>query len=122
LLTRLSDPKQRSALREEVEQGGDPHQPSKIALIGWESVRLSAIGAASLKHLEGRSIAEGSKIEGLAPFDLMARLIEEDGGQTGIVLFQLDEGDLRAACTHRLHLACSDALPRPGTRPHPRGF
>jgi N-acyl-D-amino-acid deacylase len=122
LLARLRDPAQREGLRLGVEHGEDPHHPSKIALIGWESVRLSAVGADALKHLEGRSIAEAANIEGVAPFDLMARLIEEDGGQTGVILFQLDEGDLRAACTHRLHLACSDALPRPGTRPHPRGF
>lgn len=32
------------------------------------------------------------------------------------------DGDLDAACTHGLHLACSDGLPRIGTRPHPRGF
>jgi N-acyl-D-amino-acid deacylase len=67
-------------------------------------------------------MADGAAAEGIAPFELMVRLIIEDGGQTGIVLFQLDEGDLHAACTHRLHLACSDGLPRIGTRPHPRGF
>jgi N-acyl-D-amino-acid deacylase len=122
LLARLHDPEQRKALEREVEHGADPHNPSKIALIGWDSVRLSAIGAAALKPLEGLSIAAAAAREGVSPFDLTARLIEEDNGQTGVVLFQLDPADLRAACTHRLHLACSDALPRPGTRPHPRGY
>jgi len=37
-------------------------------------------------------------------------------------MFQLDGGDLRAALTHRLHMLCSDGLPREGGRPHPRGF
>jgi N-acyl-D-amino-acid deacylase len=37
-------------------------------------------------------------------------------------MFQLDEGDLRAACTHPLHMVGSDSLPRPGTKPHPRAF
>jgi N-acyl-D-amino-acid deacylase len=37
-------------------------------------------------------------------------------------MFQLDENDLRAALTHRLHMLCSDGLPREGGRPHPRGF
>ena len=122
LLALLADPAQRKALEHEVEQGADPHNPSKVALIGWENVRLSAIGAPSLNHLEGLSVAAAAEREGVSPFDLTARLIDEDNGQTGVVLFQLDSGDLRAACTHRLHLACSDALPRPGTRPHPRGF
>lgn len=123
LAARLADPDYRAGLRRWVEEGGsDPHLQSKVSLIGWENVRLSAIGAAGLKHLEGRSIAAASEAENLEPFELMVRLILEDGGETGIVLFQLDETDLHAACTHRLHLACSDGLPRAGTRPHPRGF
>ena len=52
----------------------------------------------------------------------MVRCIEEDAGQTAIVMFQLDENDLRAACTHRLHMFGSDGLPRPGTKPHPRAY
>lgn len=123
LAARLSDPDYRRKLRRWVEEGGsDPHLQSKVSLIGWENVRLSAIKAAGLKHLEGRSMKDAAAAEKMEPFDLMARFILEDGGETGIVLFQLDEGDLHAACTHRLHLACSDGLPRKGTRPHPRGF
>lgn len=60
--------------------------------------------------------------EACAPFDLLVRFVEEDDGQTGIILFQLDENDLQAACCHRLHMVGSDGLPRPGTKPHPRAF
>ncbi len=123
LLARLYDPEARAALRRWVEEGGDdPHIQSKVSLIGWENVLLSAIATASLKHLEGRNLAQAAADTQLEPFDLMARLIEEDRGQTGIVLFQLDEEDLRCACTHRLHMFGSDGLPRPGTKPHPRAF
>lgn len=123
LVERLADATYRSDLRRWIEEGGnDPHRQSKVSLIGWENVRLSAIGTSALKHLEGRSLADAAAAEGSTPFDLMVRLIVEDQGETGIVLFQLDEGDLHAACIHRLHLACSDGLPRIGTRPHPRGF
>lgn len=123
LRARLADPATRAALRKWVEEGsGDPHRESKISLIGYENVRLSAIATPALKPQEGKSLAEAAQALGLAPFDAMTRLIEEDQGQTGIVLFQLDEADLRAACCHRLHHACSDGLPRQGTRPHPRGF
>lgn len=123
LVGRLADPAYREALRRWVEDGGsDPHLQSKVSLIGWDNVRLSAIGSPALKHLEGRSIADAASAERVQPFELLVRLIVEDGGETGIVLFQLDETDLHAACTHRLHLACSDGLPRIGTRPHPRGY
>jgi N-acyl-D-amino-acid deacylase len=123
LLARLRDPTARATLRRWVEEGGDDaHIQSKVSLIGWENVQLSAIASPSLKHLEGRNLAQAAVDMRLEPFDLMARLIEEDRGQTGIVLFQLDEADLRCACTHRLHMFGSDGLPRPGTKPHPRAF
>ena len=123
LLGRLRDPEARSALRRWVEEGGDdPHIQSKISLIGWENVLLSAITHPALKALEGRNMVEAASDMRLEPFDLMVRLIEDDRGQTGVVLFQLDEEDLRCACTHRLHMFGSDGLPRPGTKPHPRAF
>jgi N-acyl-D-amino-acid deacylase len=59
---------------------------------------------------------------GTTPFDLLVRFVEEDDGQTGIILFQLDEDDLHAACCNRLFMAGSDGLPRPGSKPHPRAF
>jgi N-acyl-D-amino-acid deacylase len=52
----------------------------------------------------------------------MVRCIEEDDGQTIIIMFQLDEADLRAAFTHCLHMVGSDGIPRPGTKPHPRTY
>lgn len=123
LRRRLADPAQRMVLRRWVNQGG-PEFPgqSKVSLIGWENVRLSAVRLESLKHLEGLDMkAAAARLE-IEPFDLMLRLIEEDDGQTGIILFQLSEEDLHAACCNRLFMAGSDGLPRPGSKPHPRAF
>jgi N-acyl-D-aspartate/D-glutamate deacylase len=106
-----------------VENGSEAFAgQSKVFLIGWENVRLSAIGVDALRHLEGTDMRAAAEALDIAPFALMLRLIEEDGGQTGIILFQLDENDLHAACCHRLHMTGSDGLPRPGSRPHPRAF
>ena len=124
LRTRLADPAESARLRRWVEQGPeDPAAPqSKISLIGWGNVLISAVGAPALKSCEGQRLDVAAAAAGLAPFDLLRRFVEEDGGQTGIVMFQLGEDDLRAACTHSLHMFCSDGLPRPGTRPHPRAW
>lgn len=124
LLVRLRDPEKREVLRRIVEQGDpDPDAPqSKVALIGWENVRISGTGSPGLKHLEGKSFTEAAQAEGVSPFDLMVRCIEQDAGQTTIVMFQLNEDDLHAAFTHRLHMVGSDGLPRPGTKPHPRAY
>lgn len=124
LRAQLRDPQGREALRRAVEEGGpDPSAAqSKIVLIGWNNVRISGTGNPDLKRFEGKSMEDAAAEEGITPFDLMVRCIEEDAGQTAIVMFQLDEGDLCAACTHRLHMVGSDGLPRPGTKPHPRAF
>lgn len=123
LMARLADPAERAVIRNWVENGGGAFPgESKVNLIGWENVRLSAVGAADLKHLEGSDMVEASSKLGIAPFDLMLRLIDEDAGQTGIILFQLDDADLHAACCSRLYMAGSDGLPRPGSKPHPRAF
>lgn len=124
LQAQLRDPERREALRRLVEEGSpDPHAAqSKIVLIGWGNVRISGTSNPALKRFEGKSMDVAAAEEGIAPFDLMARFIEEDAGQTAIVMFQLDEGDLHAACTHHLHMVGSDSLPRPGTKPHPRAY
>jgi N-acyl-D-amino-acid deacylase len=72
--------------------------------------------------LEGMRMDAAAASLGIAPFDLLVRFVDEDEGQTAIVMFQLSEDDLRAACCHPLHMVGSDGLPRPGTRPHPRAF
>ena len=123
LRARLADPVARAELRRWVEHGSaDGHLQSKIALIGWGNVLISGVGNPRLKSLEGQRMDAAAGGLGLDPFDLLARLVEEDDGQTAIVMFQLDDGDLQAACCHRLHMVGSDGLPRPGTRPHPRAF
>ena len=123
LLARLDDPIGGAALRRWVEDGGDDsHTQSKVSLIGWSNVRLCAIGSPALKRFEGRSMTDAARTLGVAPFDLLVRLVREDGGRTGIILFQLDEADVRCACAHRLHIFGSDGLPRANAKPHPRAF
>jgi N-acyl-D-amino-acid deacylase len=123
LRARLADPAARDELRRWVEEGsGDAHVQSKIALIGWGNVLISGVEQHSLKGLEGQRMDAAAAALGIEPFDLLTKLVEEDEGRTAIVMFQLDESDLQAACCHRLHMVGSDGLPRPGTRPHPRAF
>jgi N-acyl-D-amino-acid deacylase len=124
LLAQLHDPAGRERLRKAVEEGSDDPTAaqSKIVLIGWNNVRIAGTSNPNLKRFEGKSMDVAAAEEGITPFDLMVRCIEEDAGQTAIVMFQLDEGDLHAACTHRLHMFGSDGLPRPGTKPHPRAY
>jgi N-acyl-D-amino-acid deacylase len=124
LRERLRDKDRREELRLLVEEGDpDPHAAqSKVVLIGWNNVLISGTSNPDLKSLEGKTMVDAAQSLGTTPFELMARCIEEDDGQTAIIMFQLDEKDLHAACTHRLHMVGSDGLPRPGTKPHPRAY
>lgn len=123
LLERLRDPATCASLQNWVENGGDdPDMQSKISLIGWGNVQISAVGAPILKPLEGLRMDEAARQLGLSPFDLLVRFVEEDEGRTGIVMFQLSEEDVQCACAHPLHMAGSDGLPRPGAKVHPRAF
>ncbi|MCG7394169.1 D-aminoacylase [Microvirga sp. ACRRW] len=123
LKKRLRDPEIGPVLRRWVENGGPAfHGQSKLSLIGWENVRISGVNNPALKTLEGLDMRQAAERERIEPYDLLIRLVEEDEGQTGVILFQLDENDLHAACCHRLHMVGSDGLPRPGTKPHPRAF
>jgi N-acyl-D-amino-acid deacylase len=121
LMASLRNGDGREQLRQSIE---DPNAPwiSKVAMIGWGNVRISGTSNPALKAFEGLDMEQAAAREGTSPLDFMVRLILEDEGQTTIVMFQLDHADLRAACTHGLHMVGSDGLPRPGTKPHPRAF
>ncbi len=122
LIPRLSRGDFRERLRQYLEGPPTGAMPSKVSLIGWGNVRISGVSNPALKTLEGLDMVQAAAGLNIMPFDLLLRLILEDQGQTGIVMFQLDEKDLHAACTHRLHMVGSDGLPRPGTKPHPRAY
>lgn len=118
LCTKLGDVNEREKLRRAVEEAPD----AKVALIGWHNIRIAGVTNPALKSFEGQNMQAASASAGTTPFDLFCRLVREDAGQTAIIMFQLDEADLHAACTHSLHMVGSDGLPRPGTRPHPRAY
>jgi N-acyl-D-amino-acid deacylase len=124
LLAKLEEPQFRDVLRSALEGSCDDPRAaeSKVAMIGWANIRISGTSNPGLKHFEGMTMESAASQAGVTPFDLMVRFIVEDHGQTSIVMFQLDNADLRAACTHRLHMVGSDGLPRPGTKPHPRAY
>ncbi len=121
LLQKLRDPVQREEFRLRVENG-DPGNPSKVSLIGWANVQISATSVPELKAFEGLRMDKAAAQVGISPFDLFVRCVEEDEGRTGIIMFQLSEEDVRCACSHGLHMTGSDGLPRPGSKVHPRAF
>ena len=109
LLAQLRDPGGARRCAALVEEGSpDPNAPqSKVVLIGWGNVRISGTSNPGLKRFEGKSMDAAAAEDGITPFDLMVRCIEEDAGQTAIVMFQLDE-ERSCAPPARTGCTCSD--------------
>jgi N-acyl-D-amino-acid deacylase len=132
LLARLDDPAQYAAIQKLTELGPQPHSPSrshsqsswesKVALIGWDNVRIGSAVHPEIKQYEGRTIGEAARLSGLTPFEFTIHAIRMDQGRTNIIMFQLSEEDLKCVHQYPVQMVGSDSIPRRGGRPHPRMF
>jgi N-acyl-D-amino-acid deacylase len=117
MVARLGDPATRQRLRAELDQptGGQ----SLLDRVGWENIMVA--WSPGRRDAEGRRLSELGGVEGV-----FAVLLAEP--RASIVLFQLDEADLRQALAHPRVMIGSDgsALAPYGElgegRPHPRSY
>lgn len=130
LQARLANPGQYAAIQKLTELGPEPHShphshsswESKVALIGWENVRIGSAVHPEIKQYEGRTIGEAARLSGLTPFEFTIHAIRMDQGRTNIIMFQLSEEDLKCVHQYPVQMVGSDSIPRRGGRPHPRMF
>lgn len=137
LVARLKDPKQRAAIRKEMENT-NPTWESRYQSAGtWQNVQLASIGrtrggtndpVSPNRKYEGMRVAEAAKQAGKDPFDFVFDLLIEEGGSVGCVYFIIDEADLALAMKQPWVAVGSDgsALATEGPLragvPHPRNF
>ena len=128
LQTRLANPGQCAAIQKLTELGPEPHShphsswESKVALIGWDNVRIGSAVHPEIKQYEGKSIGEAARLAGLTPFEFTVHAIRMDQGRTNIIMFQLSDEDLKCVHQYPVQMVGSDSIPRRGGRPHPRMF
>ncbi|MBV9642925.1 MAG: D-aminoacylase [Verrucomicrobia bacterium] len=122
LLRRLAIGTERERIRQLTESGAETGWESKIALIGWDKVRIGSASHPELKRFEGKTFSEAANLSGLSPFEFTLHAIRLDAGKTNIIMFQLSEEDLRVVHQYRLQMVGSDSIPRHGGKPHPRMF
>ena len=121
---RLADPAVRARIRRELE--APVTGQSLLDRIGWENIMISY--APKRKDAEGKRVSEIAAARGLDPLDAALELIADEGGKTYMILFQLDEADLRRALAHPQVMIGSDgsALAPHGElgagKPHPRSY
>ncbi|HYE85680.1 MAG TPA: D-aminoacylase [Vicinamibacterales bacterium] len=137
LVSRLKDPKQRAAIRREMENT-NPSWESRYQSAGtWQNVQLASIGrtrggtndpVSPNRKYEGMRVAEAATLAGKDPFDFVFDLLIEEGGSVGCVYFIIDEADLALAMKQPWVAIGSDGSalaidgPLRAGVPHPRNF
>ena len=128
LLERLKSPEERRRIRNDMEKG-IPGWENIVATNGWENIRVSSVRTDENRFLEGKNFAEITRIkikldEYTALFDL---LLEEEGEAT-MLLFSMNEDDVRRVITHPSQMVGSDSWSvaphgiMSGGKPHPRFY
>jgi N-acyl-D-amino-acid deacylase len=124
MMGRLADPEEREALARDIE-GGIPGWENWIMGVGWEHIVLGECPAEP--GLEGLSLEEVFRKQGQndrrchALFDLLLHI----RGEATMMLFAMDEVDVRQALLSPLSVVVSDSwamAPRGGGKPHPRAY
>jgi N-acyl-D-amino-acid deacylase len=124
MLKRLAHADVRARIRQELE--APVTGQSLLDRIGWENVMVSS--CTRRPDAEGKRISELAASRGMDALDAALELIVAEGGKGSMILFQLDERDLRRALVHDAVMIGSDGsalAPAGGQaagKPHPRSY
>jgi len=124
MIKRLAEPGVRARIRRELE--APVSGESLLDRIGWENVMISY--CPRRKDAEGQRLSAIAAAQNLHPVDAAIELIVAEAGKAAMILFQLDEADLRRVLVHPRVMIGSDgsALAPTGElgvgKPHPRNY
>ncbi len=124
MIARLGDPAVRARIRRELE--APVTGQSLLDRVGWENVMVAS--CARRTDAEGKRLSELGAARGMDPLDAALELIVDEAGKAYMILFQLDERDLRRALAHPHVMIGSDgsSLAPYGAlgagKPHPRSY
>jgi N-acyl-D-aspartate/D-glutamate deacylase len=124
MLKRIEDATVRGRIRKEVE--APETGQGLLDRIGWDNIMIA--WCPKRQDAEGRRIAEIAAARRLDPLDAVFELLRDAEGVASMIMFQLDEADLRRALAHPHVMIGSDgsALATSGEmsagKPHPRSY
>ncbi len=120
-LSKLKDPSLEPQFRE--------HLLKREEILGsWDKVLISGVATEKNRRFEGKSILECMKLTGKDAFQFMRDLLIEERDQVGMVLFMMNEENLKKILSHPLvGVGCDSSVMAPygklsGGKPHPRGY
>jgi N-acyl-D-amino-acid deacylase len=128
LLERLGDAEDRERMRRDIEQGL-PGWENFASALGWENIMISYVRSEENKTAEGKNLVEVKEMRGEPDeFTALYKLLLEEEGAAGMVIFAMQEEDVRRIMKHPLHMVGTDASSVASTgpfamgKPHPRHF
>ena len=128
LLKRLADPAVRQRVKADMERTTSEWENQYAGAGGADGIMIASVLEASLKPLEGKTIAEIAKQQGKDPRDVVIDVVVADRANTACIIAIMDEADVRAALAHPLVSFGTDSgahatdgiLSKEGS--HPRGW
>jgi len=128
LLERLRDPKLRERMRRDIEKGL-PGWENFGGGVGWKNTYISQVKTDANRTAEGKNVSEIREMRGDPDeFTTVYKLLLEEDGAVGMIIFSQDEGDIRRIMQHPLHMVGTDSLSASPTgamsygKPHPRYY
>ncbi|RLI10540.1 aminoacylase [Candidatus Bathyarchaeota archaeon] len=128
LLERLGNEADRERMRRDIETGL-PGWENFAGALGWENIMVSYVRSEANKAAEGKNLVEIKEMRGDPDeFTALYRLLLEEEGAAGMVIFAMQEEDVRRIMRHHLQMVGTDASSVASTgpfalgKPHPRHF
>jgi N-acyl-D-amino-acid deacylase len=126
MLERLKDAGERKRIREDIERKKD--WDNIIRQSNWSRIRIASVNSDKNKALEGKTIEEIAQDRAKDPFDVVFDLLVEEEGDISMIVFEINEDDLRRVMRHPSTMIGSDGscLTPEGVlgrgKPHPRNY
>ncbi len=128
LLERLADSKQREQMRRDI-KNGLPNWENFAGELGWENVMVSSIKGEKNRKYEGKTMDVIAKeMKETDVFDALWKLLLAEDGTPGMIIFSMDEGDIKRIMASPYQMVGTDASsvcmagPFGLGKPHPRHF
>lgn len=115
----LRDESIKGRIRAEIERGRDDWE-SSIAASGWDSIMISGVKTEANQWVVGKRIPEIAAGWALDNYQAMVRLLLDEQHAVSMILFMMDEDDVRHLLVQPWLIHCTDGLM--GGEPHPRTY
>ncbi|UCC33404.1 MAG: D-aminoacylase, partial [Candidatus Bathyarchaeota archaeon] len=102
LIDRLSTPKTRKKIKEEMIRASKEGGPDTLGRPEWDAIMISY--CKGHPDLEGRTIKDISEEKGVDPLESVFDLLIEEKASVGIVLFTMCDEDMRYVLSHHLSM------------------